>query len=173
MRTSQFDATLPDWSVATNPLKFTIGDADIAVRLGFPTLQRLASSAQVPDAQIRVLAQTVEIRVFVRVEPVVTLSAEIEFVSDTTAEALIRILPAVIETLKGQIGVRRPGLEHALRDLKMQRSGRVVSLSVTLPRFDSQKLVLARSFSDVDAALARASRFEDASETATGLGLVP
>ena len=167
MRTSRFGATLPDWSEATNPLKFTIGDADIAVRLGFPTLQRLASSAQVPDAQIRVFAQTVEIRAFVRVEPVVTLSAEIEFVSDATAEALIRILPVVIETLKGHIDVRRLGLEQALRDLKVQRSGRVVSLSVTLPRFDSQQLVLERSLSDVDAALARASRFEDEPATAT------
>jgi hypothetical protein len=172
MRTSQLGATLPDWSEATNPLKFTVGDADIAMRVGFPTLQRLASAARVPDAQIRVLAQTVEIRVFVRVEPVVTFSAEIEFVSDTTAEALIRILPAVIETLKGHIDVRRLGLEQALRDLKVQRSGRVVSLSITLPRFDSQKLVLARSFSDVGAAL-RGPLAEVRTATANPAAAVP
>ena len=144
IRTTQSDAMLPDWSEATNPLKFSVRDADIAIRVGFPMLQRFASSARVPDAQIRILAQTVEMRLFVRLEPVVTVSAEIEFVNEAPAEALVRFLPAVIETLKARVDVRNKGLEQALRDLKVQRSGRIVSLSVTLPRFDTERWVVAQ-----------------------------
>ncbi len=155
LKTSLSTSTPLDWSEASDPLRFSVGDADIAIRVGFPMLQRMASSEKIPDTQIRVLAQTVEIRSFIQLEPIVTLSGEFEFVNDATAESLLRMLPFVIETLKSTVDARNRAVLLAFRKLKVERSGRVVRLSVKLPNLDTNKWVLLekperRAFLDFD-----------------------